>query len=91
MRKNIKLAVSYDGTNYAGWQKQAADRGLGVQQVIEDTLGKLLGDVAHITGAGRTDAGVHALGQVVNFYTESPLPIERMAYAINNRLPKDIM
>ena len=90
MRKNIKLVVSYDGTNYAGWQKQAADKGLGVQQVIEDTLGKLLGDVTHITGAGRTDAGVHALGQVANFYTESPLPVERMAYAFNNCLPKDI-
>lgn len=90
MKKNIKLVISYDGTNYAGWQKQAAGRGLGIQQVIEDTLGKLLGDVTHITGAGRTDAGVHALGQVANFYTESSLPVERMAYAMNNRLPKDI-
>ena len=90
MRKNIKLVIAYDGTGYAGWQRQAAGRGLGVQQVIEDTLGKLLGDVTHITGAGRTDAGVHALGQVANFYTESSLPVERLAYALNNRLPHDI-
>lgn len=90
MKKNIKLTIAYDGTNYSGWQRQAEGRGLGVQQVMEDTLGKLLGVVTHITGAGRTDAGVHALGQVANFYTESSLPAERMAYAINNQLPRDI-
>lgn len=90
MRKNIKLIIAYDGTNYSGWQKQAEGKGVGIQQVIEDTLCKLLGDVTHITGAGRTDAGVHSLGQVANFYTESSLPVERMTYALNNRLPKDI-
>lgn len=90
MRKNIKLTIAYDGTYYSGWQKQAEGRGFGIQQVVEDTLDKLLGDVTHITGAGRTDAGVHSLGQVANFYTESSLPVERMAYAINNQLPRDI-
>lgn len=90
MRKNVKLIISYDGANYSGWQKQAEGRGLGIQQVMEDALGKLLGDVTHITGAGRTDAGVHSLGQVANFYTASSLPVERMAYVLNNCLPQDI-
>lgn len=90
MKKNIKLIIAYDGSAYSGWQKQAVGKGLGVQQVLEETLNKLLGDVTHVTGAGRTDAGVHSLGQTVNFYTESSLPMERMAYAINNLLPRDI-
>ena len=67
MKKNIKLIIAYDGSAYSGWQKQAAGKGLGVQQVLEETLNKLLGDVTHVTGAGRTDAGVHSLGKTVNF------------------------
>lgn len=90
MRRNIKLVISYDGTAYSGWQKQPAGKGIGVQQIIEDVLHHLCGDVTHITGAGRTDAGVHSLGQTANFYTQSPIPTERIAYAVNNLLPRDI-
>lgn len=90
MRRNIKLTIAYDGSRYAGWQKQPPGKGIGVQQVLEDVLHCLCGDVTHITGAGRTDAGVHSLGQVANFYTMSPIPIERIAYAMNNLLPQDI-
>ncbi len=82
------MTVEYDGTNYAGWQRQA--NALAVQQVIEETLKKLTGEVIVIHGASRTDAGVHALGQSVHFDTESRIPGEKFSYALNALLPHDI-
>lgn len=84
----IKLTISYDGTNYAGWQVQ--DNGLTVQEVIETALNKLTGEVIRITGSGRTDAGVHALGQVASFTTNAKIPANAYAKALNGLLPKDI-
>ena len=82
------MTVEYDGTNYAGWQRQA--NALAVQQVIEETLKKLTGEGIVIHGASRTDAGVHALGQSVHFDTESRIPGEKFSYALNALLPHDI-
>jgi len=90
--RNIKLTVAYDGTNYHGFQEQ---RGTGlqtIQEVIEHRLGRLAGRRVQVIGAGRTDAGVHAQGQVVNFdATGWPIPAERLALAINGMLPADIV
>jgi Pseudouridylate synthase len=66
--KNYKLEISYVGTNYNGWQRQK--NGIGIQQVIEDLLSELLEERITLIGAGRTDAGVHALRQVSNFKTK---------------------
>lgn len=65
-RRNIKLTLSYDGTNYHGFQRQT--KVVAVQNVLEGTLFKLFGDSIELAAAGRTDAGVHAIGQVVNFF-----------------------
>lgn len=86
--QNIKLTIEYDGTNYAGWQKQP--NAMTVQEQIEQGLKRLTGETILTTGAGRTDAGVHARGQVVNFQTESTIPPERMHLALNTVLPEDI-
>ena len=82
------MTVEYDGTNYAGWQRQA--NALAVQQVIEEKLEKLTGERVVIHGASRTDAGVHALGQSAHFDTESRIPGEKFSYALNALLPHDI-
>jgi len=84
----IKLTVEYDGTDYCGWQIQK--NGLSVQQVIEDCLYNLTSEKIKITGSGRTDAGVHAKGQVAHFDTESTIPPEKFAVALNVLLPADI-
>ncbi len=84
----IKLTIEYDGTNYAGWQRQ--ENALAVQQVVEDALAKLTRTKVVIAGASRTDAGVHALGQVAHFDTESRIPPDKYAYALNTMLPPDI-
>ena len=86
--RRIHLIVEYDGTNYAGWQRQA--NALAVQQVVEEALTKLTQTPVTITGASRTDAGVHALGQTVHFDTESRIPAEKFAYALNTMLPADV-
>ncbi len=67
--RNIKLVLSYDGTDFSGWQRQPDRR--TVQQVLEEAIGKLTGVEPSTNASGRTDAGVHALGQVVHFYTAS--------------------
>jgi len=82
------MIVEYDGTNYAGWQRQA--NALAVQQVIEGALSKLTRERIVIHGASRTDAGVHALGQSCHFDTESRIPGEKFSYAVNTLLPPDI-
>ncbi len=88
MARRIRMIVEYDGTNYAGWQRQA--NALAVQQVVEEALTKLTQTPVTITGASRTDAGVHALGQTVHFDTESRIPAEKFAYALNTMLPADV-
>ncbi|MDD3655313.1 MAG: tRNA pseudouridine(38-40) synthase TruA [Atribacterota bacterium] len=87
--KNIKLTISYDGTNYSGWQRQRNKK--TIQGVIEDTLRGLAGEKElKLYGAGRTDAGVHAVGQVANFKTKVNIPIDKWNIILNNLLPRDI-
>lgn len=86
--RRIKLIVAYDGTNYCGWQVQP--NGLSVQEVLNRALEDLFGVPTVTTGASRTDAGVHALGNVAVFDTEARMPAERVAFALNTRLPEDI-
>ena len=87
--KNIKLIIEYDGTGYRGWQMQKNVN--SVQETIQQAIGKITGSIPSLSGSGRTDAGVHALGQVANFMTESEIPAERFAYALNTVLPRDIV
>jgi len=84
----VRLTVSYDGTAYAGWQRQL--NAPSIQQTLEAALRKLTGEAVAVTGASRTDAGVHALGQVAHFDTRSRIPPERFALALNTHLPPDI-
>ncbi len=87
--KRIMLIVAYDGTNYSGWQVQPnADT---IEGRLNTTLSSLLGEEICVTGASRTDAGVHSMGNVAVFDTESRIPAEKMAPAINARLPEDII
>lgn len=86
---NIKLIIEYDGTGYHGWQSQA--NAVTVQDVIEKAIKNLIGEECSLIGSGRTDTGVHALGQVANFFTKSNIPPEKFSYALNNILPKDIV
>lgn len=89
MQKNIKLKIEYDGTNFSGWQIQPKKR--TVQEEIEKKLEKILGSKTKLIGAGRTDAGVHALGQVANFKTTSKLKTDEIKNALNSLLPDDIV
>ena len=86
--RNIRLLIEYDGTRFAGWQRQKT--GLAVQQVLEEALGEVTGERVTLIGAGRTDAGVHALGQVANFRTESRIPPHGVAAAANRLLPEGV-
>jgi tRNA pseudouridine38-40 synthase len=83
----LRLTVEYDGTEYCGFQWQPAVR--SVAGVLQDALERLLREPVKITGAGRTDSGVHATGQVVSFATSRAFPIERLAVALNALLPRD--
>jgi len=87
--RNIKLTVAYDGTAYNGFQRQK--NGIGIQQILEGRLAKLFGHELKMNGAGRTDTGVHAYGQVVNFKTSGTIPIERIAIGSRCLLPHDIV
>lgn len=86
--KRIRLTLQYDGTDYAGWQVQ--DNATGIQNIVENVLHKITGETIRITGAGRTDKGVHALGQVAHFDTESRIPGDKWEYHMNPRLPDAI-
>ncbi|HHY35386.1 MAG TPA: tRNA pseudouridine(38-40) synthase TruA [Firmicutes bacterium] len=86
--RRIAAVVQYDGSRYAGFQRQAGD--VTVQGEIEAALMKLLGHPVKVSGAGRTDAGVHARGQVIAFDTQVPIPAERLTRAIEGFLPSDI-
>ncbi len=86
--RNLKITIEYDGTNFVGWQRQT--HGRSVQEEIETALQKLCNEPITITGAGRTDSGVHARGQVANFKTTSSFPNEKFLYSLNSILPEDI-
>ena len=84
----FRITLSYDGTNYVGWQRQA--NGVSIQAVIEDALRALDGREVPVTGAGRTDAGVHALGQVASFTIARDLQPDALVRALNAHLPRAI-
>lgn len=86
--KRIKLVVAYDGTNYCGWQIQ--ENGITIEEVLNKTISDLVGEPVAVIGASRTDSGVHAMGNVAVFDTESRIPAEKMSFALNQRLPEDI-
>ncbi|MFC6232819.1 tRNA pseudouridine(38-40) synthase TruA [Paenibacillus allorhizosphaerae] len=88
--RNIRMTVSYDGTAYNGFQTQPGDLRT-VQDQLEQAIKQLTGEQLKITASGRTDAGVHARGQVFNFITESQIPIERWCMALNARVAEDIV
>ena len=87
--KRIKLTIAYDGTNYCGWQIQP--NGITIEEVMNKALGKLTGESIQVIGASRTDSGVHAMGNVAVFDTETTIPTEKIAMALNQRLPEDIV
>ena len=87
--RRIRLTVAYDGTNYCGWQIQP--NGITIEEVLNKAICKLTGEEIQVIGASRTDSGVHARGNIAVFDTESRIPAERFSYALNQRLPKDIV
>ncbi|OLR62966.1 tRNA pseudouridine(38-40) synthase TruA [Anaerostipes sp. 992a] len=87
--KRFKLVVAYDGTHYCGWQSQP--NGVTVEGVLNQKLRELLKEDIQVIGASRTDSGVHALGNVAVFDSETTIPGEKLSYALNQRLPKDIV
>lgn len=86
--KNIKITIQYDGKNYAGWQSQKNAN--SIQVTLEKAIKNVTGEKVNLIGSGRTDAGVHSLGQVANFRTNSSIAINRYRNALNNNLPDDI-
>jgi tRNA pseudouridine38-40 synthase len=86
---NIKLAIEYEGTYYLGWQRQP--QGVTVQEVLQDTLSNITGEIITVIGSGRTDSGVHAIAQVANFKTNSKMTPLQFQRALNSHLPKDII
>lgn len=84
----VKLEVAYDGTNYCGWQIQK--NSITIEEVLNRTLSQLIGAEVAVTGASRTDSGVHAMGNVAVFDTDTRIPAEKISYALNQRLPEDI-
>jgi len=86
--RNIKLTIEYDGTNYHGWQIQP--NAITIQAALQDALTKITKTQTQIIGAGRTDTGVHAAGQVANFRTRSQMPLTAFQKALNATLPRDI-
>ena len=88
MSRRIRLIVQYDGAAYVGWQVQA--NGLSIQARMEQELKKITGEDIRLNGSGRTDSGVHARAQVAHFDTNSRIPADKFAYALNAGLPPDI-
>jgi len=89
MSRNMRLTLAYDGTRYSGWQVQR-DR-VSIQSTIEDAIAALTGERVKMLSAGRTDSGVHALGQVASFFTNATIPPDKWAGALQSRLPDDIV
>lgn len=86
--RNFKAIVEYDGTDFCGFQWQKGRR--SVQEVLEQAIATRTGETIRVAGAGRTDSGVHGLGQVISFESRTRIPIESMAYALNSALPRDL-
>ena len=87
--KRIRLTVAYDGTDYCGWQVQP--NGITIEEVLNRHLSSLLGEEITVTGASRTDSGVHSLGNVAIFDTTTRMPADKISFALNQRLPEDIV
>lgn len=87
-KKRVRLTVAYDGTRYHGWQLQ--NNGITIESELNRCLTELLGEEIQVIGASRTDAGVHALGNIAVFDTHGRIPAEKISYALNRRLPEDI-
>ena len=87
--KRVKMVVAYDGTNYCGWQVQP--NGITIEEVLNRSLSNLLGEKIEVMGASRTDSGVHSLGNVAVFDTNTRMPADKIAFALNQRLPEDIV
>ena len=87
--KRIKLTIAYDGTNYCGWQIQP--NGITIEEILNKALSKMTGEEVFVIGASRTDSGVHAMGNVAVFDTDTTIPAEKIAVALNQRLPDDIV
>jgi len=87
-RKNIRLLIAYDGTNYSGWQRQK--NGTTIQGLLEEKISVITNDQTVVNGAGRTDAGVHALGMAASFHTDSGMTGQDFQRALNSMLPTDI-
>lgn len=91
IQKNIRLTIAYDGTDFHGFQSQRGTGLATVQETLEDGLSKLIGEFTPVIGSGRTDSGVHAWGQVVNFLTTSTIQPERYFLALKPHLPNSIL
>lgn len=87
--KRVKMIVAYDGTNYCGWQVQP--NGVTIEEMLNKNLSELLGEDIQVTGASRTDSGVHSLGNVAIFDTNTRMPADKISFALNQRLPEDIV
>lgn len=87
--RRVKLVVAYDGSNYCGWQIQPS--GITIEEMLNNALTGLLGEEIKVIGASRTDSGVHSLGNVAVFDTMTRIPPEKICYALNQRLPEDIV
>ena len=87
--RNLRLDICYDGTRYKGWQRLPGSDAT-IQGKLEQCLSKILGEAIEISGSGRTDAGVHARGQVANFHCESPMPAAEILRQLRRYLPEDI-
>lgn len=86
--RNLKITLQYNGKNYCGWQRQP--NSLGIQGTVEKAIYEITKEEVKVTASGRTDAGVHALGQVANFKTNTKIPASKIPDALNAKLPKDI-
>lgn len=87
--KRVLLVVAYEGTDYRGWQVQP--NGITIESVLNEKLSELLGEEIEVIGASRTDSGVHSLGNVAVFDTNARMPADKISYALNQRLPEDIV
>jgi tRNA pseudouridine38-40 synthase len=87
--KNIKITIEYNGSGFSGWQRQL--NGISIEEIIDTALSKVTNEKIKLFGASRTDAGVHARGQVANFITNSVIPADKYPAVLNGKLPKDIV